>query len=54
MTENYKKIIALLKPQTNRIVLLTVPPVQKMADSIRHWKIFEDYNKFILEQHDGT
>lgn len=53
MIQNYGKILELLIPRTKRIVLLTVPPVHKMSDSIQHWKVSEEFNKFILAQHNG-
>lgn len=53
MKECYKKLLKLLKEYTERIVLITIPPIQYLADSIQHWKKFEAFNKFIVDQHNG-
>lgn len=53
MIESYRKVLEVLKTSTKRTVLVTIPPVQYLADSIRHWRTFEGFNDFILQQHDG-
>lgn len=53
MKESYLKLLELLKELTEKIVLVTIPPIQSMADSIQHWRTFEGFNNFILQQHNG-
>lgn len=53
MKEMYTKVLKLLKESTDNIVLVTIPPILCMADSVQHWRTFEGFNKFILEQSDG-
>lgn len=53
MKESYTKVLELLKESAEKIVLVTIPPVLCKADSVQHWKTFEGFNKFILEQHNG-
>lgn len=53
MKESYLKILELLKESSEKIVLVTIPPIQLMADSVQHWKRFTEFNSFILELHNG-
>lgn len=53
MEENYTKLLDLLKESVEKIVLLTIPPIQCMTDSVQHWRTFQGFNKFILQQHNG-
>lgn len=53
MTETYTKLLELLKEYAENIVLVTLPPIQFLANSLLHWRKFEAFNKFILEQHNG-
>lgn len=53
MKKSYTKLLDLLKESVDRIVLITIPPIQYMTDSVQHWRTFEGFNKFILEQHNG-
>lgn len=53
MIESYKKLLDILKSQTKKIVLITIPPIIKETEPVLHWKTFKKFNKYILEQHDG-
>lgn len=53
MKESYLDVLELLKKSTKKIVLVTIPPIQYMRDSMQHWNTFTDFNKFILQQHNG-
>lgn len=53
MKKSYAKVLDFLKESTDKIVLVTLPPILSMADSVQHWKKLEEFNKFILEQHNG-
>lgn len=53
MKESYLKLLEVLKELTDKIVLVTIPPIQCMADSVQHWRTFEGFNRFILQQHNG-
>ncbi|KAF2899634.1 hypothetical protein ILUMI_06543 [Ignelater luminosus] len=50
MFENYSSIIEMLKPKTERIVLLTVPPLPKFMYDHNVWRRLRQLNVFINEQ----
>lgn len=52
-TNTYKNLISFLKNRTQKIVLVTVPPVPKMHMEGIHWETLERMNEFILGQKDG-
>ncbi|KAK5643387.1 hypothetical protein RI129_007232 [Pyrocoelia pectoralis] len=49
MYHSYNAIVKLLKENgTNKLILLTVPPIPKLDDSKKHWRELETFNDYIM------